>query len=100
MPDERQSPTGEIILYPTEDGRARVECRFTGETVWLTQALIGELFDVSVPTVNEHLSNIFEDRELDPAATIRKFRIVRIEGQREVARLIEHYSLEAILAVG
>ena len=100
MPDESKLPTGEIILYPTEDGRARVECRFAGETVWLTQALIAELFDVSVPTVNEHLGNIFEEQELDPAATIRKFRIVRIEGQREVARLIEHYSLEAILAVG
>lgn len=100
MPDKPQLPNGEIILYPTEDGRTRVECRFTGETVWLTQALIGELFDVSVPTVNEHLAHIFEEGELDPAATIRKFRIVRTEGQREVARLIEHYSLEAILAVG
>jgi len=100
MPQKPLPPTGEIILYPTEDGRARVECRFAGETVWLTQALIAALFDISVPTVNEHLRNILEEGELNPAATIRKFRIVRREGRREVVRLIEHYSLDAILAVG
>lgn len=94
------SPTGEIVLYPTEDGRARVECRFAGETVWLTQALMAELYQKDVRTINEHLQNLVDEGELDPGATIRKFRIVRREGQREVARLIEHYSLEAILAVG
>jgi hypothetical protein len=77
-----------------------VECRFAGETVWLTQALMAELFDISVPTINEHLHNVFEEEELDPTATIREFRIVRREGSRDVARLIDHYSLEAILAVG
>jgi len=92
-------PTGEIILYSTGDGRTRAECRFAGETVWLTQALMAKLFDVSVPTVNEHLHNIFEEAELDPEATIRKFRIVRREGTREVTRLIDHYNLDAILAV-
>jgi len=58
MPQDPLPPTGEIILYSTEDGRARVECRFAGETVWLTQALRAELFDISVPTVNEHLRNV------------------------------------------
>src|SRR5476649_1796348 len=100
MPDQPTPPTGEIILYPTEDGRTRVECRFAGETVWLTQALMAELFGKDVRTINEHLQNLFEEGELDPGATIRKFRIVRTEGDREVARLIEHYSLDAILAVG
>src|SRR5208337_1410148 len=57
-------------------------------------------FQVTVPTVNEHLKNIFEERELEPQPTIRNFRIVRREGKREVAREIEHYSLDAILAVG
>jgi hypothetical protein len=93
-------PTGEIVLYPTEDGRSRVECRFAGETVWLTQALMAELYAISIPTVNEHLKGIYEDQELDPEATIRKFRIVRREGDREVARNLDHYSLDAILAVG
>ena len=93
-------PNGEILLYQTEDGHTRIECRFQDETLWLSQALIADLFQVTVPTVNEHLKNIFEERELEPQATIRNFRIVRREGKREVAREIEHYSLDAILAVG
>ena len=93
-------PNGEILLYQTEDGRTRIECRFQDETLWLSQALIADLFQVTVPTVNEHLKNIFEERELEPQPTIRNFRIVRREGKREVAREIEHYSLDAILAVG
>jgi hypothetical protein len=94
------SPQSGIILYQTEDGRTRIECRFENETIWLTQALIAELFQISVPTVNEHLKGIYDDTELDSGPTIRKFRIVRVEGNREVAREIEHYSLPAILAVG
>ena len=91
---------GEIILYTTEDGQSRVECRFESETIWLSQALIAELFDRDVRTINEHLQNIFQEKELNPESTIRKFRIVRQEGEREVSREIEHYNLEAILAVG
>ena len=98
--DELGAPAGEIILYQTEDGRTRVECRFEQETLWLTQALMAELFARDVRTINEHLQTIFEDGELSPAATIRKFRIVRREGERDVARLIDHYNLDAILAVG
>lgn len=93
-------PQSEIILYQTEDGRTRIQCRFENETLWLTQALIAELFQVTVPTVNEHLKCIFAEGELEAAATIRNFRIVRMEGRREVARNIEHYNLDAILAVG
>jgi hypothetical protein len=93
-------PQGEIVLYQTEDGRARIECRFVEGSIWLTQKLIGELFQVSVPTVNEHISNIYAESELPPEATIRKFRIVQIEGTREIARVVEHYNLETILAVG
>lgn len=100
MPEQPLTPAGEIVLYATEDGRARVECRFSGETVWLTQALMAELYQKDVRTINEHLRNIHEEGELDPEATIRKFRTVRREGAREVTRLIEHYSLAAILAVG
>ncbi len=98
MPDEL--PQSGIILYQTEDGRTRVECRFEDETIWLTQALIAELFQVSVPTVNEHLKTIYDEGELPRESTIRKFRIVRTEGTRQVAREIEHYNLPAILAVG
>ncbi len=100
MPHKPLPPTGEIILYQTEDGRTRVECRFADETLWLSQALIAELFRVTVPTVNEHLGNLYEEGELASEPTIRKFRMVRREGTRAVGREIEHYSLDAILAVG
>lgn len=93
-------PTGEILLYQTEDGRTRVECRFVDETLWLSQALMAELFQKDVRTINEHLQNLFAEGELDPRATIRNFRIVRREGGRDVTRRIEHYNLDAILAVG
>lgn len=93
-------PAGEFLLYETEDGRARVECRFDNDTLWLSQVLIASLFGKDVRTVSEHLRRIYADGELDPARTIRRFRIVRTEGGRRVARLIDHYSLDAILAVG
>jgi len=93
-------PQSEIVLYQTEDGRTRIQCRLEGDTLWLTQALIADLFQKDVRTINEHLMNIFEEGELRREATIRKFRIVRKEGGRQVARDVEHYNLEAILAVG
>jgi hypothetical protein len=92
--------TPEFLLYETEDGRTRVECRFVDESLWLSQALMAQLFQVSVPTINEHLKGLYGDGELQPDATIRKFRIVRQEGSRKINREIEHYSLEAILGVG
>lgn len=70
------------------------------ETIWLTQKLIGTLFEVSVPTINEHLANLYAQREILKESTIRNFRIVQKEGNREVARSIELYNLEAIIAVG
>jgi hypothetical protein len=97
---EDSLPQSEILFYQTEDGRTRVQCRFENETIWLTQALIAELFQVTVPTVNEHLKGIIAEGEVETEATIRKFRIVRLEGRREVTREIEHYNLDAILAVG
>jgi hypothetical protein len=98
--DQPRDPQSFLVLYQTEDGRTRVRCRFEAETIWLTQALMAELFQVSVPTINEHLKGLFQEGEVDPAATIRSFRIVRTEGSRQVAREIEHYSLPVILAVG
>ncbi|MBL4637923.1 MAG: virulence RhuM family protein [Proteobacteria bacterium] len=95
-----QAPNGEILLFQSADGTARVECRFESDTLWLTQVLIADLYQKGVPTINEHLSNIFSEGEVDRNSTIRKFRIVRQEGTRQVEREIEHYNLEAILAVG
>lgn len=93
-------PGGEILLYQTEDGRTRIECRFENETLWLSQAMMAELFQVTIPTINEHLKGIFAEGELELERTIRKFRIVRLEGARQVTREIEYYNLDAILAVG
>lgn len=87
---------GEILLYQTEDGRTRVECRFQDETIWLSQALMAELYQKDVRTINEHLKSIYSVGELALEATIRKFRIVRQEGSRQVTRQIEHYSLDAV----
>ena len=89
-----------FLIYQTDDGHAQVKCKVEAETIWLTQSLMAELFDRSVRTINEHLQNIYDEQELPPEATIRKFRIVRQEGSREVARHIDHYNLEAIIAVG
>ena len=93
-------PHSEFLLYQTEDGRTRVQCRFEQDSLWLTQALISELFQKDVRTINEHLVNIYDEAELSPEATLRKFRIVRIEGARQVSRELDHYNLDAIIAVG
>jgi hypothetical protein len=79
-----QKPETELLLYQTEDGRSCVQVRLEGETVWMTQRLMAELFQVSVPTINEHLKNIFQEGELVEEGTIRKFLIVQVEGKREV----------------
>ncbi len=93
-------PRSEIILYQTEDGRTRVQCRFEDETLWLTQAQIGELFQTTPQNVTLHLKAIFAEGELVEAATCKDCLQVRKEGGREVARKLRHYRLEAILAVG
>ncbi|MCG9885781.1 MAG: virulence RhuM family protein [Cyanobacteria bacterium] len=93
-----QPPAGQILIY--EDGGLNLQVRLDGETVWLTQRLMADLYQVSVKTINEHLINIYSEGELDSSATIRKFRIVQTEGTRQVKRNLDHYSLEAILAVG
>jgi len=91
-------PEGQLLIY--HDGAMRVQVRVDGKTVWLTQRLMAELYQVSVKTVNEHLINIYAKGELDPEATVRKFRIVQIEGLRQLSRMVEHYNLNATLAVG
>jgi len=91
-------PEGQLLIY--QDGALQVQVRIDGQTVWLTQRLMAELYQVSVKTVNEHLVNIYAEQELDSSATIRKFRIVQTEGARQVSRMVDHYNLDAILAVG
>lgn len=97
---ETREPASELVLYQTEDGRTKIECRFEQGSIWLPQRQIAELFGVTVPTVNEHISGIYDDGELAQEATIRSFRIVRTEGNRSVTREVEHYNLQLVLAVG
>lgn len=98
--NENKFPQGELLVYQEQGLDSPVQVRLEGETVWLNQKLMAELYGVSIPTINEHVSNIYEDDELLPEATIRKFRTVQMEGNREVGRLIDHYNLDMIIAVG
>ena len=93
-----RGPTGEIVVYQTEDGRTRVECRFADETLWLTQALMAELFQTSPQNITMHLKALFEEGEIDEEATCKDTLHVRREGEREVRRRVQCYNLNAILA--
>ncbi len=93
-------PTGQMLIYQTEDGHLKVEARLEDETLWLTQQQMAELFQTSVPNINIHLKNVFEEGELVAEATVKDFLIVRLEGQRQVQRSITHYNLDAVLSVG
>lgn len=90
----------EFILFKTEDQEISVDVRFDDETVWLTQDQMALLFDKSRSTVTEHINNVFKEGELDKKATCREFRQVRLEGNRNVERDIEHYNLDVIISVG
>ena len=92
--------TSEFLLYQTEEGEPRVQVRLFERSVWLTQRMIADLFQKSVKTINEHITNIYDEKELDPSTTIRKFQIVQTEGVRQVERLIDFYNLDVIIAIG
>jgi hypothetical protein len=90
----------EILLYQNSEGNIKIDVLLEEESVWLTQAQLCELFQKSKSTVSEHIKNVFEECELDPSATVRKFRTVQLEGNREVERELEHYNLDVIISVG
>ena len=91
---------GEIIVYQAPDGLTKVDVRFEGDTVWLTQAQLVDLYHSSKANISEHIKHIFEDGEQSEEATVRKFRTVQMEGNRQVTREIAHYNLDIIIAVG
>ncbi|WP_237770701.1 virulence RhuM family protein [Pseudomonas citronellolis] len=95
-----RNSTAEFLIFTGQAGEQSIEARYEDETLWLSQKLMAELFGVDVRTVSEHLKNIFASHELAPEATIRKFRIVQQEGQREVSRAVDFYNLDAIISVG
>lgn len=92
--------TSEILLYRTEDDRTEIQVTLQDETVWLSQAQMAELFQKSIPTINEHIKNAYKEGELDEKSTIRNFRIVQTEKKRRVTRTIEFYNLDVIISVG
>jgi len=93
---QARPPDGQVLIY--RDASSSLQVRVAGRSVWLSQRLIADLFQVSVPTVNEHLSGIYAEGELDRETTVRRFRIVQAEGARQVSRTVDHYNLDAILA--
>lgn len=92
--------TGRILIYQNEKGDTKVDVYFTEDTIWMTQKSMCELYQVAKSSISEHIRNIFLDGELEEKATVRKFRTVQKEGSRQVARELDYYNLDMILAVG
>ena len=90
----------EMIIYQDDSGTTNLEVKLENETLWLSQKQLSELFDVTTATINEHIKNIYYEKELEKDSTIRKFLIVQQEGTRNVKRDIEHYNLDMIISVG
>jgi hypothetical protein len=97
-----RSSAAEYLTFvaATGDRETSVEMRYEDENIWLTQKMMSTLYDVTVPAINQHLKRIFDDNELQREATIKKYLIVQSEGNRQVKREVEHYNLQAIIAVG
>ncbi len=91
---------GEVLVYQTEDGRIRLDVRLEEESVWLTQQMMAELFQTSKQNISQHIQAIYEEGEVAPEATVKKFLTVRREGNRDVRRDLDHYNLDMIISVG
>ncbi|MBL8401123.1 virulence RhuM family protein [Accumulibacter sp.] len=100
IPEPSAPGKGQFLVYEAEDGRVKIDVRLADETVWLSQALIAELFQTSVPNISMHIRNVYEEGELQPETTIKKFLTVRQEGSRAVRRQLDHYNLDMIISVG
>ena len=98
--DDLEPKENNFIIYQNPNGEVKVDVFVENETVWLTQKSMGELFGVVKSTISEHLSNVFETNELKKEATVRNFRTVQKEGERQVKRELEYYNLDAIISVG
>ena len=98
--DNASLPLGEIVLYQTEDGQTRIECHFADESLWLSKALMAELFQTTPQNITMHLQSLYNEGEIEEEATCKDYLQVRPEGGRQVQRSIKYYNLDAILAVG
>ena len=97
---EENKPASEVILYQTEDNQTRVQVRLDGQTAWLTQAQMAELFQTTPQNITLHLQALYDEGELQESATCKDYLQVRLEGTRPVRRALKHYNLDAIIAVG
>jgi hypothetical protein len=95
-----RNSTAEFLVFTQQTGDKSIEVRYEDETIWLSQRMMAELFDVDVRTINEHLQNLFNSNEIEKNSTIRNFRIVQTEGTRQVERNVDFYNLDAIISVG
>lgn len=95
-----RNSTAEFLIFTSQSGEKSIEARFEDETIWLSQKLLAELFDVGINTINYHLKEIYKLEEIEENRTIRKFRIVQTEGNRQVERMVDFYNLDAIISVG
>jgi hypothetical protein len=91
---------GDILIYQTEGGETKIEVRLEGETLWLNQAGLAELYQTTIPNINIHIKNIYDESELSERATIKDYLIVQNEGSRQVNRQVKYYNLDMILSVG
>ncbi|EGQ8678598.1 hydroxyacid dehydrogenase [Vibrio parahaemolyticus] len=95
-----QAPQGEFVFFTSTDGQTRVECRFESDTLWLSQAAMADLYQVSSQAITQHIKAVYSEEELEQNSTCKDYLQVQLEGGREVKRNIRHYSLPVILAVG
>ncbi len=95
-----RNSTVEFLIFTNQSKTSTIEARYEDETIWLSQKLMSELFDVEVNTINYHLKEIYKSGEIQEESTIRKFRIVQMEGKRSISRDVDFYNLDAIISVG
>jgi len=95
-----ENNASQFVIYQSEDGQTKLDVRFVGETVWLTQALMAALFQTSTDNISLHLKNIYAEGELDEISTTEDFSVVRQEGTRQINRKLKHYNLDAVISVG
>ncbi|MBF0293298.1 MAG: virulence RhuM family protein [Nitrospinae bacterium] len=93
-------PDGQFLVYQAEDGKLKIDVRFQGETVWLTQQNMAELFRTTQQNISQHIQSVYADGELAPGATHKKYLLVRQEGNRKVERALDSYNLDMVISVG
>jgi hypothetical protein len=90
---------GEMVVYVGDDGKPKIQARLQDKNMWLTQVQLAQVFQTTRQDIGQHIKNIYEEEELDPSVTIKKFLIIQTKGDREVSGKIEHYSLDMVTAL-